>query len=145
MPNKYLIVEKKILPDYYNKVIEARNLLQSGKYKEVTEAVKATGISRSTYYKYKDYVFLPKEKNEDRRAVISFWLQHEPGVLGRVLNLLSSCNANVFTISQNPPVNNRALVVISITIDHLNCEIDEILQSLGKLSGVEKCLLLDID
>jgi len=145
MSNEFLIVEKGILPDYFEKVIEARKLLQSGEANEVTEAVKMVGISRSTYYKYKDAVFLSSNQGEGRRAVISFWLLHEPGVLGRVLNLLSDRNANVFTISQNPPVNNRALVVISIVIDHISCGINDVLADLEKLTGVEKCTLLDID
>ena len=54
MKGKYLIVDKAILPDYFEKVIEARTLLRDGKFQNVSEAVKEVGISRSTYYKYKD-------------------------------------------------------------------------------------------
>ena len=59
MSSNYLIVDKKILPSYYEKVIEARLLLESGEVREVNSAVKRVGISRSTYYKYKDYIFAP--------------------------------------------------------------------------------------
>ena len=59
MKGKYLIVDKSILPDYFEKVIEVRNLLRDGKFQNVSEAVKEVGISRSTYYKYKDFIFLP--------------------------------------------------------------------------------------
>ena len=52
MNSEYLIVSKTIVPDYYEKVIQVRELLRSGKVKEVSEAVKIIGISRSTYYKY---------------------------------------------------------------------------------------------
>ena len=52
MKTNYIIVDKKILPDCYEKVIEARTYLAEGVYKDVSEAVKAVGISRSTYYKY---------------------------------------------------------------------------------------------
>ena len=31
MPDNYLIVHKSVLPDYYEKVLEARRLLESGK------------------------------------------------------------------------------------------------------------------
>ena len=54
MLSKYLLVDKAILPAYYEKVIEAKALLSSGRVKDVSEAVKEVGISRSTYYKYKD-------------------------------------------------------------------------------------------
>ena len=53
MAEKYLIVNKKILPDYLDKVIEARHLLMSCEVLTITEAVQRVGISRNTYYKYK--------------------------------------------------------------------------------------------
>ena len=56
MGSKYLVVDKSILPGYYEKVVEARKLLESGKVKDVSQAAKQVGISRSTYYKYRDYV-----------------------------------------------------------------------------------------
>ena len=52
MGSKYLVVDKSILPGYYEKVEEARKLLESGKVKDVSQAAKQVGISRSTYYKY---------------------------------------------------------------------------------------------
>ena len=51
MLENYLIIHKDILPDYYEKVIEARRLVESGKVKDVSQAVKQVGISRRTYYK----------------------------------------------------------------------------------------------
>ena len=47
MKGKYLIVDKAILPDYFEKVIEARTLLRDGKFQNVSEAVKEVGISLS--------------------------------------------------------------------------------------------------
>ena len=52
MQSNYLIVDRRILPDYYEKVVQARDMLREGRVKEVSEAVKLVGISRSTYYKY---------------------------------------------------------------------------------------------
>ena len=72
MKSKYLLVDKEILPECYLKVMEAKELLLGGKAKDVTEATKITGIARSTYYKYKDYVFSPNADTECRKAVISF-------------------------------------------------------------------------
>ena len=48
MAEKYLIVNKKILPDYLDKVIEARHLLMSCEVLTITEAVQRVGISRNT-------------------------------------------------------------------------------------------------
>ena len=64
MQSNYLIVDRRILPDYYEKVVQARDMLREGRVKEVSEAVKLVGISRSTYYKYKDYIFAPSNETE---------------------------------------------------------------------------------
>ena len=65
--NSFLIVDKRILPDYYQKVVETRRLLSSGQVKEVSAAVRMTGISRSTYYKYKDFIFGRNRLRPQRR------------------------------------------------------------------------------
>ena len=98
---KYYIVDSAILPDVLDKVIEARSLLQNGEVKQVSEAVKRVGISRGTYYKYKDYVFLPDKGMSARKAVISLMLHHDKGILSEVLNVMSKTNANILTINQN--------------------------------------------
>ena len=85
MLENYLIIHRSILPEYYEKVLEVRRLMESGKVKEVSQAVKQVGISRSTYYKYKDYVFNLNEDTECRKAVLSFSLLHKAGILGAVL------------------------------------------------------------
>ena len=53
MSEQYLIVNTKILPDFYAKVVEARDLVEQHKVKGVSEAVQRVGISRSTYYNTK--------------------------------------------------------------------------------------------
>ena len=74
MLKDYLIVHKNILPEYYEKVLEARRLLESGKARDVSQAVKEVGISRSTYYKYKEYILEPSEMAGGRKAVLSMLL-----------------------------------------------------------------------
>ena len=51
MLDQYLIIHKSILPEYYEKVIEARRLIETGKIRDVSQAVREVGISRSTYIK----------------------------------------------------------------------------------------------
>ena len=125
MGKEFLIVSKEILPDYYDKVIEARNLLSEGKVKGVSEAVKMVGISRSTYYKYKDFVFTPSENSMGRKALISVMLAHKKGALSEVLNYISSVNGNILTINQNIPINDVASVIISLDISETTITIEE--------------------
>lgn len=81
MDSRYLIVDKKILPEYFEKVVEASRLLAEGEVPDISEAVRTVGISRSTYYKYKDYVMELSAKKTSKRAIISMQLRHETGVL----------------------------------------------------------------
>ncbi|HBM81328.1 MAG TPA: ACT domain-containing protein [Clostridiaceae bacterium] len=145
MINKYLIVSKKILPDVYEKVIEARNLINNGSVKGISEAVKIVGISRSTYYKYKDYVFSPSENSIGRKAVISMMLRHEKGVLSNVLNYMSSANVNILTINQSIPINGKASVNLSLDISDINKSIDDIIAELKQFKGVSSVKLLSIE
>ena len=41
MLDSYLIIHKSILPEYYEKVLEVRRLLEDGTVREVSQAVKA--------------------------------------------------------------------------------------------------------
>jgi len=141
----YLIVSKKILPDVYEKVIEARNLINSGSAKSISEAVKAVGISRSTYYKYKDFVFSPDENSIGRKAVVSMMLKHEKGVLSNVLNYLSQEHANILTINQSIPINGKASVNVSLDISNLSKPIDEVVAEMKKLKGTTQVKLLSVE
>lgn len=145
MLKKYLIVSKKILPDVYEKVIEARNLINNGSVKGISEAVKVVGISRSTYYKYKDYVFSPDENSIGRKAVVSMMLRHEKGVLSNVLNYLSQEHANILTINQSIPINGKASVSVSLDISDLSKSIDDVILEMRKIKGASSVRLLSVE
>ena len=142
---KYYIVDQEILPDVLDKVIQARTLLQNGEVKQVSEAVKRGGISRGTYYKYKDYVFLPSLGMSERKAVISLMLHHDKGILSEVLNTMSNENANILTINQNIPIHDWASVVISFDLSEMNVSIDDLLAKLRACRGVSNLQLIAIE
>ncbi|AKP66246.1 ACT domain-containing protein [Companilactobacillus ginsenosidimutans] len=142
---KYYIVDGSILPESFDKVIRARKLIESGKIHQVSEAVKQVGISRGTYYKYKDLVFLPEENMTTRKALISLMLEHEQGLLSKVLVLLSDSNASVLTINQNIPIHDLASVVLSFDISHLKGTIDDLLDDLKQFDGISNVQLISIE
>ena len=144
MQNQYLIVDKRILPDYYEKVLQARAMLDAGSVKEVSEAVRLVGISRSTYYKYKDYIFAPNEETA-KKAVLSMMLHHEKGALSETLNTLSSLGANILTITQSLPINSQANVVISLDTTHIAVPLSDVLKRLGEISAASAVKLLAIE
>ena len=145
MNSKYLLVDKKILPSYYEKVIEARALLSSGKIKDVSEAAKTVGISRSTYYKYKDYVFATNADTDGKKAIVSFTLSHKPGVLSEVLGRFSERGANILTITQNLPINSRAHIVLTLDVSGLVVDLDALIKEINSIEKVSGTKLIAIE
>ena len=145
MSSNYLIVDKKILPSYYEKVIEARLLLESGEVREVNSAVKRVGISRSTYYKYKDYIFAPDESTSGRHAVLSLMLSHETGILSTVLNQFSECGANILTITQSLPIRGKASVTVTLDISGMSGPLTGLMSALSETPGAENPRLVAVE
>ena len=54
---EYYVVKQRALPEVLLKVVEAKRLVESKKSMSVQEAVDKVGISRSSFYKYKDDIF----------------------------------------------------------------------------------------
>ncbi len=141
----FLLVDASILPDYYEKVIEAKRLLTSGKEENVSEVCKTVGISRSTFYKYKDSVFARTDSTEHRKAVISFMLSHKTGLLGEVLGVFSEHGASILTLSQNMPIHGTAQVTISLELSPDHPDAEEFLPALGALDGVSGAKVILIE
>ena len=145
MLSNYLIVHKSILPEYYEKVLACRRLMESGKVREVSQAVRQVGISRSTYYKYKDFIFEPSDLTGSRKAVYSMMLDHEPGVPSGLLALLSEIGASVLTITQSLPIHNKASVTVSIDITDVTESADVLAARLSALPGLDNLKLIAIE
>lgn len=145
MLKSYLIIERTALPDYFLKVVEARRLLENGVCDQVSEAVRRVGISRSTYYKYKDRIIEPSELNIGHKATLMLTLTHEAGNLSRVLNEVSSFGANILTITQSLPLHGTASIMISLDTNKMDRAIEQLIDDLQRLEGVEKVRLLAVE
>ena len=145
MLNEYLIVEKSALPDYFIRVVEARRLLESGACAQVIDAVHAVGISRSTYYKYKDKVLEPSQLTVGRKASLMLQLNHRAGMLSRVLSTVSACNANILTITQSLPIHGKASIMLSIDLSQLSRSVDDMVAELNAIDGVDQVRLLALE
>ena len=141
----YLIVEKSALPDFYEKVVLARRLLESGKCAQVSDAVKQAGISRSTYYKYKDRILEPTELTVGRKAVLSMLLSHEAGALSRVLGVISGFGASVLTITQSLPINGKASVTVTLDMQAMEATIDALTAALAQQPYTENVRLVAVE
>ncbi len=133
----FFIVEKKVLPEIFIKVIKAKSLMDNQKAKTIKDAVNMVGISRSAFYKYKDSVFELNNNSRGRTLTIAINLENNPGLLSNVLNVIAGEKANILTINQTIPINNIANVTITVETDRTNNEIVELVQKLEKLNGVQ--------
>ncbi len=145
MLENYLIVHKSILPDYYEKVLDARRRLESGQIRDVSQACREAGISRSTFYKYKDAIFEPWDMTGGRRAVLSMLLDHETGVLSALLSRISAAGARVLTIDQSLPIHEKASVTIALDLSGMTVTLQKLLDGIGAVPGVDHTRLIAIE
>ena len=125
--------------------MQARILLQSGKAKRISEAVKMVGISRGTYYKYKDAVFSFNAEQSNRKAIISMILRNEKGTLSKVLSLVSVKQVNVLAINQTIPINGIANVALTLDISDLEISIQSLVGLIEAMPMVEKADLVAVE
>ena len=143
--SKYYVVSGDILPDVLEQVMQARILLQSGKAKRISEAVKMVGISRGTYYKYKDAVFSFNAEQSNRKAIISMILRNEKGTLSKVLSLVSVKQVNVLAINQTIPINGIAYVALTLDMRDLEISIQSLVSLIEAMPMVEKADLVAVE
>ena len=115
-PTKYFVVTKKAVPEVLLKVVEAKRLLESGKLPTIQDAVDAVGISRSSFYKYKDDIFPFHEEARGKTITFIIQMDDEPGLLSVVLQTIAHFHGNILTIHQSIPINGIATLTLSVDI-----------------------------
>lgn len=139
---KYFLVKEKALPEVLLKVVEAKRLLDAKSTITIQEATDKVGISRSSFYKYKDDIF-PFHENA-RGKTITFMLQmdDEPGLLSTVLNIIAEHKANILTIHQSIPVNGIALLTTSVQIPPQIYDAEVMIEEIEHLNGIHSLKIL---
>ena len=143
MSNEFLIIEKSILPEYFDLVIRAKSLVENEKY-SVSDACKKIGISRNTFYKYKDKIFIAS-KGYGRRAVVSLRTADEKGVLSGILSAVYSFSGNVISINQAAPINGIAVITLAVDLAETEKDIGELISSLKKIEFVKSASIVAIE
>ena len=133
---KYYIVEASALPEIFQKVAEAKRMLETGETDKVNVAAQAVGISRSAFYKYKDAVQPFQNMKAGRIITFQMMLKDKAGVLSEILAIFANCGANILTINQSIPTGGRAMVTISAETGNLSCPLEELSSELSGTPGV---------
>lgn len=135
--DSYLVVEESALPEIYQKVVQANDLLKSGRAGNTSEAVRMAGISRSVYYKYRDAVFPYTRQGATGILTVQALLNDQPGVLVSLLTVFYQLGANILTVNQNIPVKGRAYVTVSARTDQMEPPgVPRLLENLRQVEGV---------
>lgn len=145
MEQQLIVVNSKILPDVFTRVLEVKKLMARKDEKSFASACKRAGISRSTYYKYKDSVFSYEELFNRKIVNLYLLLNDSPGVLSSVLVFLHSLRANIMTVNQSIPVDSVASVNISLRLTNETSEELNSLSSISELDGVLEVKILSAE
>ena len=140
--SNFYLVREEILPEAIKKTIVVKEILKRGELKTVNEAVEKVGLSRSAYYKYKDYVFPFYEARKEKIITLSLLLEHKPGVLSRVLNTIAGDSGSIMTINQGIPLQGVANTTISIETKSLTIDLEALLDKLRLIEGVKRLEVL---
>ena len=140
--DEYYVIHRSVLPDYFEKVIEIKEIISSGV--NISDACKMVGLSRSTFYKYKDFVNRPFTK-VGKRVLLTFKLLDKPGTLSNILNEIASRFANVLAINQEVPIHNIAYVNITADIMKMEISVQEFISELKSLENIIDVTLLAVE
>lgn len=127
---KYYVVTGKAVPEVLLKVVEAKKLLYAEKVLTVQEATDQVGISRSSFYKYKDDIFPFHENAKGRTITMMMQMDDEPGALSEVLGKVAEYNANILTIHQSVPINGIASLTMSIEVLPTTKDLSEMMEQM---------------
>lgn len=139
---KYFVVKQKAIPEVLLKVVEAKRLLESEKVLTIQEAVDAVGISRSSFYKYKDDIFPFHDNSQGTTITLTFQMDDEPGILSDVLKIIAEYRANIMTIHQSIPINGIASLTLSIQVLQTTGDISRMIEQLEGQPSVHHVKIL---
>ena len=138
MGEEFLIFDKSILPEHFGMIIEIKELINNG-YK-ISDACKKVGLSRSTFYKYKDYVFLTNGLNSKKANILV--KMKEKGSLIELLTLLEELNIKVLNIHKETLVNGIQEVFLTLSTNNIIMDYNDVIKDVRRIKDIKEVLLL---
>lgn len=139
---EYFVLKKKAVPEVLLKVVEARRLLDSGRAVSVQEATEAAGISRSSFYKYKEDIFPFHDNAKGKTITMVIQMDDEPGLLSVVLKVVADYQANILTIHQSIPVNGVASLTLSVEVLPGTGDVSRMVDDIEQKDGIHYLKIL---
>lgn len=142
MGTRYFVVKEQAVPEVLLKVVEAKKLLETGRVQTVNEAADKVGISRSSFYKYKDDIFPFHDNARGKTITMVIQMDDEPGLLSRVLGIVADFHANILTIHQSIPVNGVASLTLSVDVLPDTKNVSQMVENIEQQEGIHYLKIL---
>lgn len=130
--SKYFVVKQKAVPEVLLKVVEAKKLLETERAITVQEATDKVGISRSSFYKYKDDIFPFYDNTKGKTITLVVQMDDEQGLLSDLLHVVAVYRANILTIHQSIPVNGVATLTLSVEVRENTGNVSSMIEEIGR-------------
>ena len=102
----------------------------------VQEATEAVGISRSSFYKYKDDIFPFYDNAKGKTVTFVTQMDDEPGLLSDLLHIVAVYKANILTIHQSIPVNGVATLTLSVEVLSDTGDVSNMVEEIEMMKGI---------
>ena len=133
---KYFVLKQKAVPEVLLKVVRPKRLIESERAMTVQEATERVGISRSSFYKYKDDIFPFYDNAKGRTITLVLQMDDERGLLSDILHIVAVYKANILTIHQSIPVNNVASLTLSVEVRPDTGNISRMVEEMEEQKGI---------
>ena len=140
--SKYFVVKQKAVPEVLLKVVEAKRLLESERAITVQEATDKVGISRSSFYKYKDDIFPFHDNSKGKSITFILQMDDEPGLLSLVLQTIAEYKGNVLTIHQTIPINGVASLTLTVDLLPITRDVSSMIEQIEGQPGIHYLKIL---
>ena len=139
---KYFLVRQKAVPEVLLKVVEAKKLLESEKVLTIQEATDVVGISRSSFYKYKDDILPFYDNTKGKTVTFVLQMDDEQGLLSDLLRIVAVYKANILTIYQSIPVNSIATLTLSVEVRSDTGSLSSMTEEMEAMEGIHYVKIL---
>ena len=134
---KYYVLKKKAVPEVLLKVVETKRLLATRRGMTIQEAAEQAGISRSSFYKYKDDIFPFHENEKGQNVTMVIQMEDRPGLMAQLLHKVAGYDANILTIHQSIPINGVATLTLSVEVLPTTGNLSDMVDELEEQDGIQ--------
>ena len=103
------------------------------------------GISRSSFYKYKDDIFPFYDNTKGKTITLVVQMDDKQGLLSDLLHVVAVYRANILTIHQSIPVNGVATLTLSVEVREDTENVSSMIDELEVLDGIHSVSYTHLD